>query len=672
MTSLPSEETDTSVFTTHIHNPDHLLTFADRSAKRTELIATPVQFHQRNLTRRLAAQNQPRSSMRFVSPTQIARDVLKTADCDVEALDRVDRIRALETLLETEPSTFDAFTPLYGSHLASHAPEIESSRRAVGAITAYEDDRLATFIESLEDLPSFVRRDASDRIDGAIATHQRLGDVTDVVVSTDDLLRKATLILRKTGADLWNTVYPDIERIHFAGVSSIEAPLLDLLSCIATETSVDVHLFLRAGTGPQIDERLCNHPPATVQRYESSPLDIEAPELVTTTRSKEARLALALVDQLLNSGVSQSDILLVARDVGAYEHELQRAAYHYGQSVSIWTQLRVTETIPYALIESLCALLARKDDPISAATLLQPVTFEWVSPDASDHYVAPRTLAAVESELHEYDPLTLTEWRDILTDQSTQRDGTAAVASLVEWVAECPQSPTPADISQTFDPLLERFRHDVLPAHRERDTETLAETTETARALVRLKEMVEEVAIKYEEWLTREHSDYSWEEVQYLFETLATVKPGRREHANAAVINVVDATDTWLRRVPYVIALGLVDGEWPQTADGLFPVEVRDMILAGESAAVRTLAPRERWTEAREYDHFVDAASAATEQLICTRYQRDADGISLSRSPFLDAIETTHVDEATTDQLLSTEQILPEVLAPVFPNEGAQ
>lgn len=672
MTSPPSQETDASVFTTHIQNPDHLLTFADRSATRTELIATPVQFHQRNLTRRLAAQNQPRSSMRFVSPTQIARDILKAADGDVEALDRVDRIRALETLLETEPSTFDAFTPLYGSHLASHAPDIESSRRAVGAITAYDDDRLATFTKSLNDLPPFVRRDASDRIDGAIATHQRLGDVTDRVVSTTDLLQKATTILRENGADIWNTVYPDIERLHLAGVSSIEAPLLDVLACIATETPVDVHLFLRAGTGPQIDARLRNHPPATGQSYQSSPLGSEAPELVTTTRSKEARLALALIDQLLSSGVSQSDILVVARDVTAYEHELQRAAHHYGQSLSIWTQLRVTETVPYALIDSLCTLLARKDDPIPAATLLQPLAFEWVSPDGPDHYVTPRTLAALESELHEYDPRTLAEWRDTLTEQGTQRDGTVAVASLLEWAADCPQSPTPADISQTFHPLIERFRHDVLPAHRERDTETLTETTETARALVRLEEMVDEVAIKYEEWLTRDHSDDAWEEVQDLFETIATVKPGRREHANAAVINVVDATDTWLRRVPYVIAVGLVDGEWPQTADGLFPVDVRETILAGESAPVRTLAPRERWTEAREYDHFVDAASTATEQLICTRHQRDADGIPLSRSPFLDAIETTHVDEPTTDRLLSTDPIRPEALASVLPSEGAQ
>lgn len=667
-----SQETDTPVFTTHIQDHEHLLGFADRSATRTDLIATPVQFHQRNLTHRLAAQNQPRSSMRFVSPSQIARDVLKATDGNVEALDRLDRIRALETLLETEPSTFDAFTPLYGSHLTAHAADIESSRRAVGAITGYDDERLATFRESLDDLPPFVRRNASDRIDGTFATYLRLDDVSDLAVSTNAVLRKATTILRQNGVDIWNTVYPDIERIHLAGVSSIEAPLLDLLSCIATETPVDVHLFLRAGTGPRIDARLSDHPPATVQSYQSSPLEMEAPELVTTTRSKEARLALAIVEQLLSTGVSPSDILLVTRDVTAYEHDLQRAAHHYGQSVSIWTQLRVTETIPYALVESLCSLLARKDDHIPAATLLQPLAFEWVSPDTSDQYMTPQKLVSVESTCHEYGPLTLEEWREELTEQIPQLDGAAPVVSLLEWVAECPQSPAPEDISETFEPLIETFRNSVLPAHRDRDTDTLAETTETARALVRLEEMVTEVATKYEKWLTRDHSERSWDEVQSLFETIATVKPGRREHANAAVINVVDATDTWLRRVPYVIAVGLVDGEWPQTADGLFPVEVRDRILAGKSEAVRTLAPRERWTEAREYDHFVDAVSTATEQLICTRHQQDADGILLPRSPFLDTIETTHVDETATEQLLSTKQILPQALATILPSEATR
>ncbi|KAA9396196.1 hypothetical protein Har1129_20170, partial [Haloarcula sp. CBA1129] len=668
MTTSLSHEPETPIFTTHIHNPEYLLTFAARSTTQTDLIVTPVQFHQRNLTHRLAAQNQPRSSMRFVSPGQIAREVLEATDGETKALDRLDRIRSLETLLETEPGTFDAFTPLYGSHLTSHAADIESSRRAVGAITAYDDERLAILKESLTDLQPYVRQDAVDRIDGAIATNRRLDTVTDVAVSTDSVLRKATTMLRENGADIWNTVYPAIERIHLAGVSSIEAPLLDLLSCIATETPVDVHLFLRAGTGPRIEDRLCGHPPTAVQSYQSSPVEIDAPELVTTTRSQEARLALALVDQLRSTGVSPSDILLVARDVAAYEHELQRAAHHYGQSLSVWTQLSVRETIPYALIESLCTLLAQKNEHIPASALLRPLACEWVSPDASGHSVAPRMLTALEGELHGYDPLTLAEWQQTLT-QNTEISGTASVTSLLEWISECPQPPTPADVEETFNPLIEAFRARVLPAHRDRDTDTLAETTETARALVRIEEMVPQVATKYEEWLTRDHSEQSWEEVQYLFETIARIKPGRREHANAAVIDVADATDTWLRRVPYVIAIGLVDGEWPQTADGLFPAEVRETILAGESGPIRSLAPRERWTEAREYDHFVDAVSTATEQVICTRHHRDADGVSRPRSPFLDAIETTRVDETATDRLLSSEQTTPPALATVLPTE---
>ncbi|WP_435361567.1 hypothetical protein [Haloarchaeobius sp. DFWS5] len=653
-------------FTTHIDDPTHLCNYASRSTRTTDLVVTPEQLHRRNLKRRLAERNQPRSSMRFVRPGEIARDLLQVAGHATESLDRVDRIRAIETLLEDEPARFAAFEPLFGTHLEPHAADIEATRSAVGGITRFDAGRVTTLREVLDDLPTASRRDGTDLVDGALAAQTILAETTEMAVSGAELLHSATTLLRREGAAAWARAYPDVERVHLAGVSSIEVPVLALLQAVQGETPADVHLFLRAGTGPAIASRLRGEPRPTEHQRLPDRRTVDATELVAPTRTEEARLALEVVDQLLAEGVSPSDVLVVARDVATYERVLQRASRQNGQTVSVWTQLRLTETLPYALVTSLCGALDASDGRVDAATLLRPLAVEWVAPTATDWMPAVRELDGLQRELGDAPPRSLAEWETAVAAANGSGAADGRLAALVEWLDEHPASPRPADVRTAFLPVLSTYRDLVLPTHLDQDTPALDETTETARALVRVEELVDEVALKYEEWLDRGYTEESWEAVRYLFETVATVTPGRREHANAAVVDVVDATDTWLRDVPYVVAVGLVDGEWPQTPEGLLPVALRDAILAGETPAVRTLAPLERWTEAREVDHFADAVSTATRHLVCTRFQRDTDGTAAARSPFLDWLSPNRPENP--GRVPSTGRPLPDSIEASLPS----
>lgn len=672
MNSRSAETPRFQSLTTHVGEPERLLRFAARSTTPTDLVVTPEQLHRRNVKRALAVENQPRSSIRFVGPTQIARDLRESTGRNPEAMDRIDRIRAIETLLETKPDAFNRIEALLGTNLVAQAAEIEAIRSTIDGVTGFDENRIGTLHRLFSAYSETVQRDARDLLGGALATERILTEAVDTEVSSDALVRSAASLLHGDGNDLWAAVYPNIERVHIAGVSSVSASLMDLLGAIDSETSVDIHLYLRAGTGPRLAAQFDGQPRHATAR---KPIDLDpsvlTTEVITATRTQEARVALAVVDQLLSRGVSPSDILVVARDVDKYEHALKRAARQYGQPLSVWTQLQVTDTIPYGLFDTLCELLHRQDSQVSIEQLINALASEWVQPGATSWESLGYALSSLKTELTEEEALPLTTWRERLTTVETEDEASRRMNALLNWLSEQPAHPTPADVRLTFESVFEAYREVVLPTHRVRDDEALTETTETARALVRVEQLIEEVASKYDKWLAREQTEQSWEAVQYLGETIATVKPGRREHANARAIDVVDGTDTWLRQAPYVITLGLVESEWPQEPDGLLPVEVRDTILAGETEAIRTLAARERWTEDREYDHFAETVSTATEFLVCTRHQRDADGTRAYRSTFLETIDPVSIGPNATRQLLSTAQKLPPALDAAVPIQNA-
>jgi ATP-dependent helicase/nuclease subunit B len=124
----------------------------------------------------------------------------------------------------------------------------------------------------------------------------------------------------------------------------------------------------------------------------------------------------------------------------------------------------------------------------------------------------------------------------------------------------------------------------------------------------------------------------------------------------------------WLLDVPYVITVGLVDGEWPKQTESVVPPELQEEILRGDSR-VGTLAPRTAWTTGRDRDQFDDVLRAAGEGLIVTRHTENLAGEERRPSPLLEHLEIDVVPNAEQRRLLSPERELPDVVRAMLDNE---
>ena len=647
--------------TTHVGDPEEVLTAARRAETSTDLIVLPEQLHKRNLKRQLARQNQPYSSLCFRSLAAIASDVIQTTASSPDPLDRIDRIRHIERFVDQNAKALTPFERLFGSHLEDQAPTIEAIRSTVEAITGYTDRRLQALSAVTDQCPQPAEADGADYINGAIRIQQALTDATASRVSTDTVLIDAARRLRYAD-DAFQDTYPGIERLHIAGISAIRAPLLELLQAIAVATTVEIHLYLRRGTGPRLAAFLEGESGTGSQHRQPCELQTQTPatELVATTRGQEARAAIALIDQLRVAGVSQNDIVIAARSADNYEQPLRRAATSYGHPISVWSQLPVTDTRPYQLLDICCQLLARyaADKPIAVNTLRAALSLGWVEPNTTSW----QPLAPDETNL---DSVIGTDKSQTVSDVKEAVQGAAKApkqySNLLSWIAE-PREPDPETVRTAFGPILDRYRDVVIPGYRKHKDITQRTLTQLARAHERVEALVDEVADKYAHWLTTEQTDQSWETVRSLMDTKATITPGRRDHTDGAVVDVIDGTDAWLRDVPVVIAMGLVDGEWPQNPGGYLPPEIQARISTDTSPAAQQLPARAQWGQARGYDHFADTVSMATHHLICTRSQQTSVGTSTHRSPLLDQIPTTTVDIPTTTDLCRDVTTLPPPL----------
>lgn len=385
-------------------------------------------------------------------------------------------------------------------------------------------------------------------------------------------------------------------------------------------------------------------------------------EFPTSTPANEARIAMAVVAVLRERGVPIRDIIVTARDVEQYESVLVRAAIRYGITPTVWTQLPLTDTDPYVLCRDLCLLLDADDVPIEA--VLRPLEAGWIPTSPSTEWpINPATLRQVAHHAPEQS-MSVEEWCEWFTT-STVADERFEI--YLDWVVEQPTSPAPTEGCQILVDVLDRYNDWVLPQLKERDNPALLETERKARAVVRMSEVVERVEGKYAEWLAANRTEQSWETIAQMCESFATQRPGRREHANATALDIIEANDAWGRQVPYVIAVGLTDGVWPQETDSLVPVEFQERILS-ERGACQHLAPRAAWAELRDYDQFADVVAAATQGLIVTRHTRTYDGIEQPRSPLLSSVDVERVSQSAAAGLLHTDRQIPDLLARLLPD----
>ncbi len=383
------------------------------------------------------------------------------------------------------------------------------------------------------------------------------------------------------------------------------------------------------------------------------PPTISTVELVSPTRREEARSAMAIVAELKDQGVPIRDIAVVARDLDSYEQPLFRAAVHYGLSPVFWTQLYVTRTRPYALIESICeALDAEKLD---RRTLLRPLEHRWTPSNASsdDWPIEPATLYRVQHLLPQ-DARSTEQWIEVL---ETIDDIDDRFTTYAEWLDGVPE-PNPETVTAVLGDVVEAYVDHGLAVTKENDSSALLDTETDARAVVRVRTLVQQLRYKFADRLDEGALERSWGDVADLANVIATQRPGRREHSNARALDVLEANDVWMLNIPYVIAVGMTADDWPRATESAVPPEFQEIVLRGDDDTSK-LAPRTAWTDGRDRDQFLDVFRAAGTGVILTRHTETVDGDDVHPSPFLDHLDLETVAESRCQRLLSKDRELP-------------
>lgn len=359
---------------------------------------------------------------------------------------------------------------------------------------------------------------------------------------------------------------------------------------------------------------------------------VDTIELRTRTRAEEARTALGVVSALTDRGVSLSEILIVVRDLDTYESDLTHAADRVGVSVDYWTQLRVSQTRLFQLIEGVCHVFGSSN--IGRDELLRPLSLYWVPITRGrggwpvEQHTVEQYRDVLPDERH-----TPTEWVGVVDDL----DVDDRLETFIDWVVEAPH-PNPATVASILGRLIDAYEETVLPVITDTDRPDRTHTEREAQAVTRLRTLVEgQLEHKFEDRLDEGVFDETWGSVAELCRLIVTQRPGRREHSNARVVDVVESNDVWGKTTSYVIAVGLVDGIWPQPMGSPLPAPFQQLVLDGDE--VEQLAPRVSWTDGRDRDHFSETLHAASEAVILTRHTEGYDGGEKHPSPYLEWID---------------------------------
>jgi len=312
--------------------------------------------------------------------------------------------------------------------------------------------------------------------------------------------------------------------------------------------------------------------------------DVPTIEIASPTRRDEARSAMAVAAALRDSGVPVRDIAVAVRDLDPYEEPLFRAALQYGIAPVFWTQLRVTRTRPYALVESVCGALA--GDTVDRETLLRPLELRWSPPGSggsSGSAPPPAEWPIEPAAVHRArimlpnGPRSIPEWIEVIdsTDGADDR-----IRRFAEWIAAAPPL-EPVSVASLLGEVVEGYAERGLPETKVADSPALLDTETDARAIVRVRTLVRQLRHKFADRLEEDAIERSWADVADLAGVIATQRPGRREHSNARALDVFEANDIWALDVPYVIGVGMTAEEWPQPSRSPLPPEFQEAIRPG-------------------------------------------------------------------------------------------
>jgi len=235
----------------HVGHEETLLERVQHSSDGKELVLAPVELHRRNIQRRLRESQLPKDSLKFADPSEVGKQLSPDSQRSVAAIDRIDRLSMIQSLL-TENNGVDLDKPM----IPSAPQEIEQIRTVVESVTGFHPERLETFHETAEGLPSPIDADSTEILEAAVAVERALRQDTEKVVSDVEFVRRASQNLLRTSGTCLEAAFPDAERISLVGVSSLPAAHVDLLHAILEATQVPVHIYFRRGTGSYLSRRL--------------------------------------------------------------------------------------------------------------------------------------------------------------------------------------------------------------------------------------------------------------------------------------------------------------------------------------------------------------------------------------------------------------------------------
>lgn len=242
--------------TLHVGDEGRLFERARTRPRPNELVVSPVELHRRNVQRRLREARLPKDAFRFEDPVGICLRVLEAAGRPTAAVDRVDRLSLIRSIIEDTEGRDSAESPIQAGAASRDPRRVEQRRTEVEAVTNFHPERIAAWAETAGGLDAPIDDEAGELLDGALGIERELRDRTAEAVSETALLRRATRSIAATDGSTWAEAYPDVERLTLLGLSSLSAPHTDLVNALLTVTSLEVQVHFREGTGEYLRRRV--------------------------------------------------------------------------------------------------------------------------------------------------------------------------------------------------------------------------------------------------------------------------------------------------------------------------------------------------------------------------------------------------------------------------------
>jgi ATP-dependent helicase/nuclease subunit B len=240
----------------HVGDEGRLFERARPRSHPNELVVSPVELHQRNVQRRLREARLPKDAFRFADPVGICIRVLEAAGRPTAAVDRIDRLSMIRSILESVGPDGPLGVSLPTGAASRDPQRVEQVRTDVETVTNFHPERIAAWADTAAEIDEPIDDEADELLHAGLDIERELRGRTAKAVSETALLRRATRSITATSGSVWNEAYPAIDRLTLLGLSGLSAPHTDLVHGLLVATPVEIHIHFREGTGEYLRRRV--------------------------------------------------------------------------------------------------------------------------------------------------------------------------------------------------------------------------------------------------------------------------------------------------------------------------------------------------------------------------------------------------------------------------------